>query len=63
MKRAPKDMTEAERLLVMAGKCLNEIPNRRVRLPDAPDIRSSYDVAARIDAYLARRFGKSAHQL
>ena len=56
-------LTEAERLLVLAGRCLNQIPSHPVQLPRAGEIRTSYDVAARIDDYLRRRFGRNAHEL
>ena len=56
-------MIAAERLLVLAGRCLNQIPSHPVQIPRAGEIRTSYDVAARIDDYLRKRFGRSAHEL
>lgn len=57
------EMTKADALLIASMACFNEIPSKRVSYLKAIEVKSTYDLAARIDRYMREKFGKNAHEL
>ncbi len=58
-----KKMMEAEALLVAAMSCFNEIPSKRVHYLENIHVNTTYNLAAKIDRYMRKKFKKNSHEL
>jgi hypothetical protein len=58
---AMTEMSEADALLIVANSCFNEIPSKRVHYIGL--LKTTYDVAALIDAYTRKKYRKNSQEL